>query len=485
MSSAWLLSGNNTQQDDGLILFFNSFTFFIFFAAVFLGYLLLRHREQNWLLLAASCFFYGAWDYRFLLLLFLTITIDYWAAKLIYETKDSSIRKRILFVSIIFNLGILFYFKYANFFLENAIIILASFGIHVKPVTLNILLPVGISFYTFQSMSYTVDVFRRRINPTEKFTDYALYVSFFPQLVAGPIERGTHLLPQILLPRTISFAKIQLGFYYICSGLFLKVFLADNLARLVDPIFAAHQAQTGFCYLLTGYAFAFQIYGDFAGYSWMAKGLGAMLGFEIMDNFNLPYFSKNPQDFWRRWHISLSSWLRDYLYIPLGGNRGGRMKVIRNLFITMLLGGLWHGANMTFIVWGIFHALILAIYHIIKNKKILCRTGNFIKIIFFFHVIVISWYFFRAENFSQIEIIFSSLCNNFHFDIIGNRLFIIKILFYISPVVFMQTIQYITNNQLVVFSMPIPARALIYCIGFYLFVIFGVTHAHEFIYFQF
>lgn len=477
-------------------MFFNSFTFFIFFSAVFSGCLLLRHREQNWLLLAASCFFYGAWDYRFLLLLFFTVTVDYWAAKLIHTSAEQKTRKRLLLVSIVCNLGILCYFKYANFFLENALLLLKALGFQATPFSLHILLPVGISFYTFQSMSYTIDVFRRRMKPAEKFTDYALYVSFFPQLVAGPIERGTHLLPQILSPRTITFAKIQLGFYYICAGLFLKVFLADNLARLVDPVFATHKVQTGFCYLLTGYAFAFQIYGDFAGYSWIAKGLGAVLGFEIMDNFHLPYFSKNPQEFWRRWHISLSLWLRDYLYIPLGGSKAGTYKTVRNLFITMLLGGLWHGAKMTFVVWGLFHAFLQAIYHLMSRQSVPSHVSSspagysrrifeLAKIIFFFHLLVLSWYFFRAENFAQVQMIFTALFTNFHFSLGEQSLFIQKILFYITPVLVLQTIQYTTDNKLAVLSLPIPVRALIYCIGFYLLVIFGVTHAHEFIYFQF
>lgn len=247
--------------------------------------------------------------------------------------------------------------------------LLNGIGMHVSPMSLQIILPVGISFYTFQSMSYTIDVFRGRVAPVSSIMDYALYVSFFPQLIAGPIERSTHLLPQILSPRRVSFEKIQIGFYYIACGLFLKIFMADNLARLVDPIFATSDPQTGFCYLLTGYAFAFQIYGDFAGYSWMAKGLGAILGFEIMDNFNLPYFSKNPQEFWRRWHISLFSWLRDYLYIPLGGNRKGQVKTVRNLFLTMLLGGLWHGAKMTFVAWGFFHAVLLALHHLVSPSN--------------------------------------------------------------------------------------------------------------------
>lgn len=305
----------------------------------------------------------------FLLLLLLTVVVDYSAARLIHASENEKRRKRTLLFSVFVNLGILSYFKYANFFLENALLLLNSIGFHVDPMTLQIILPVGISFYTFQSMSYTIDVFRGRVAPASNIMDYALYVSFFPQLVAGPIERSSHLLPQILSPRRVSWEKIQIGLYYIASGLFLKIFMADNLARLVNPVFAASDPQTGFCYLLTGYAFAFQIYGDFAGYSWIAKGLGAILGFEIMDNFNLPYFSKNPQEFWRRWHISLSSWLRDYLYIPLGGNRKGQVKTVRNLFLTMLLGGLWHGAKMTFVAWGFFHAVLLALHHLVTGNN--------------------------------------------------------------------------------------------------------------------
>ncbi|WP_339135052.1 MAG: MBOAT family O-acyltransferase [Candidatus Electrothrix sp. GW3-4] len=474
-------------------MIFNSFTFFLFFISVFCCYLLLKQKGQNRLLLVASCFFYGCWDYRFLLLLLLTVVVDYSAARLIHASENEKRRKRTLLFSVFVNLGILSYFKYANFFLENALLLLNSIGFHVDPMTLQIILPVGISFYTFQSMSYTIDVFRGRVAPASNIMDYALYVSFFPQLVAGPIERSSHLLPQILSPRRVSWEKIQIGLYYIASGLFLKIFMADNLARLVNPVFAASDPQTGFCYLLTGYAFAFQIYGDFAGYSWIAKGLGAILGFEIMDNFNLPYFSKNPQEFWRRWHISLSSWLRDYLYIPLGGNRKGQVKTVRNLFLTMLLGGLWHGAKMTFVAWGFFHAVLLALHHLVtgNNKGTGGQQGrggwflNLLKTIFFFHLIVISWYFFRANSFEQVLVIFNALLTDFHLDFAGNTLLIQKVLFYISPVLLMQALRYYLDDQLVIFRLPIPVRALIYSIAFYLVVIFGVTHAHEFIYFQF
>ncbi len=403
-------------------------------------------------------------------------------------------RKQILIVSISINLCILGFFKYFNFFIESAFILLDGIGVSVSPLSLHIILPVGISFYTFQSMSYTIDVYRRKVDPVVNVFDYALYVSFFPQLVAGPIERATHLLPQILFPRVVSFDKIKIGVYYIVFGLFLKVFMADNLARLIDPIFAMENGQTGFQYLLAGYGFAFQIYGDFAGYSYMAKGLGAILGFDIMDNFNLPYFARNPQQFWRRWHISLSTWLRDYLYIPLGGSRVGKWKTVRNLFLTMVLAGLWHGAKATFIVWGLFHAVLLATHHCLKqiSPENLMELGalprlllNFVKILFFFHIIVISWYIFRANNLEQVVLILKSIIFEFNFDPIQHKLIIQKLLFYISPLFLFQLIQHHSGNLLILFKMPLLLRTAIYVVVFYLIVIFGVTNAHEFIYFQF
>lgn len=403
-------------------------------------------------------------------------------------------RRRFLFISVAINLCILGFFKYFNFFIENALVLLNGIGVQCSPVSLHIILPVGISFYTFQSMSYVVDVYRRKVKPVTNIFDYALYVSFFPQLVAGPIERATHLLPQILSPRFITFEKIQLGFYYIVFGLFLKVFMADNLARLVDPVFSTHTTQTGFHYLLAGYGFAFQIYGDFAGYSYIAKGLGAILGFDIMDNFNLPYFARNPQQFWHRWHISLSTWLRDYLYIPLGGSRGGVLKTVRNVFLTMVLGGLWHGAKMTFVTWGFFHGILLAMHHLVGKVYQGYFSGvrgkhssfiNLLKILFFFHFIVISWYFFRANSLEQVFVIFKVLFTDFGYDFVRDKIFIYKLIFYISPLLLFQLVQYHTDDPLVIFRMPVLLRTVIYLAVFYLIVIFGVSSAQEFIYFQF
>src|SRR3989338_2546534 len=310
---------------------FNSLQFAIFFVVVYSLYLVLDHRAQNQMLLVASYIFYGAWDWRFLGLLFVTTLIDYLVALKIHATQDTGKRKFLLLISLISNLAILGFFKYFNFFTSSLHELLSVFGMPLSIRTLHIVLPVGISFYVFQSLSYTIDVYRRKLEPTKIFFDFALFVTYFPQLVAGPIERATHLLPQILKPRRFSLGQFYEGSYLIFWGLFQKVFVADNLAAIVNPVFAASPPYDGAKVLLALYAFAFQIYCDFAGYSNIARGLGRCMGFDIMVNFTLPYFAKNPREFWQRWHISLSQWLRDYLYVPLGGNRKGKFRTYLNM----------------------------------------------------------------------------------------------------------------------------------------------------------
>ena len=291
---------------------FNSLQFAIFFVVVYGLYLVLDHRAQNRMLLVASYIFYGAWDWRFLGLLFVTTLIDYLVALKIHATQDTGKRKFLLLISLISNLAILGFFKYFNFFTSSLHELLSVFGMPLSIRTLHIVLPVGISFYVFQSLSYTIDVYRRKLEPTKFFFDFALFVAYFPQLVAGPIERATHLLPQILKPRRFSLGQFYEGSHLIFWGLFQKVFVADNLAAIVNPVFAASPPYDGAKVLLALYAFAFQIYCDFAGYSNMARGLGKCMGFDIMVNFNLPYFAANPREFWQRWHISLSQWLFDH-----------------------------------------------------------------------------------------------------------------------------------------------------------------------------
>ena len=317
-------------------------------------------RLQNGILLIASYVFYGFWDWRFLALLFVSTVVDYNLALLIEKSESPGERKALLAASICVNLGILGFFKYFGFFAESFASLLNSFGFQSSTPFFNIVLPVGISFYTFQTMSYTIDVYRRKLPATRNFFDFALFVSFFPQLVAGPIERATKLLPQVLQPRKFSQSNFVEGFYLIILGLFKKVVIADNMAPIVNYIFSRDVSTLSGAEVLVGvYAFAFQIYGDFAGYTDIARGVAKWLGFDLMLNFRMPYFATSPSDFWQRWHISLSSWLRDYLYIPLGGNRQGTLLTYRNLMLTMVLGGLWHGAAWTFVAWGFFHGLIL------------------------------------------------------------------------------------------------------------------------------
>ena len=317
-------------------MLFNSLEFLVFFALVYGLYRVLGHRGQNRMLLLASYVFYGAWDWRFLSLILISTLVDYQAGLKIASSDQRGQKRFWLFCSVATNLSLLGFFKYFNFFAENLAGLFGLFGIQLDPVTLRIVLPVGISFYTFQTMSYTIDIYRGKLAPTRSLPDFALFVAFFPQLVAGPVERARNLLPQILAPRTVTREGFFQGCFLIGWGLFEKVFIADNLARIVDPVFATDGSWGGATILLACYAFAFQIFCDFDGYSNIARGIGKCLGFEIMINFNLPYFAVNPSDFWKRWHISLSSWLRDYLDIPRGGIRSGTWMTYRNLALTML-----------------------------------------------------------------------------------------------------------------------------------------------------
>lgn len=384
-------------------MLFNSYVFWIFLALVWAMYRILPHRGQNLLLLGASYFFYGCWDWRFLPLILTTTLVNYYTAIGI-ESSDSPKRHQFLMAaSATVSLGLLAYFKYMGFFAESAADLLTTLGFHPSWSTLNIVLPVGISFYTFQTMSYTIDVYRGKIKATHSIPDFALYVAYFPQLVAGPIERSSSLMPQITHPRRKRVGDFSEGLNLVLMGLFLKVVVADNLGFIADGIFAAEKGSlTGTEAMVGIYCFAFQIYGDFAGYSAIARGVSKWFGIDLMTNFRMPYLARNPSDFWQRWHISLSSWLRDYLYIPLGGNRGSSFKVYRNLMLTMLLGGLWHGAGWTFLAWGGIHGAILCIYRVLGEKVKLPGTwGRIIATVGFFHLVCLAWLFFRADSFAQ------------------------------------------------------------------------------------
>ena len=384
-------------------MLFNSFVFWAFFVVVLALYRVLPHKGQNRLLLVASYVFYGYWDWRFLSLILISTVVDFFVAHQIEGTDARAARKRWVALSVCVNLGILAFFKYYGFFAAELNELLAAIGLRGYLPLLEILLPVGISFYTFQTISYSVDVFRGQTRPARDFLDFALYVSFFPQLVAGPIERSHRLLPQVETPRSVTGRDRAVGLYLIAFGLFKKIVIADNMAVIANFAFLQPEGELQAGMVLLGvYAFAFQIYGDFSGYSSIAQGLARLMGFELMWNFRMPYFSGSPSEFWLRWHISLSSWLRDYLYIPLGGNRAGSIRTARNLSATMLLGGLWHGANWTFILWGAFHGLILVIYRgfpALGGDSAATRGWSRIaRVLLTFHLVCLGWVFFRAES---------------------------------------------------------------------------------------
>lgn len=387
---------------------FNSIQYAIFLPVVLGLYWSLRHRAQNVLLLVASYLFYGAWDWRFLSLLWISTVIDYVVGRALGSTDDERRRKQWLAVSLVSNLGILGLFKYAGFFVQSASDGLEALGLQANPWTLEILLPVGISFYTFQTLSYTIDVYRRHMEPTRNLLDFATFVSFFPQLVAGPIERASHLLPAISRPRErLSLDQVRSGLLLILIGLFKKVAIADVMAVQVNRTFADADAGTAHWVTLVAgtYAFALQIYGDFSGYSSIARGSARLFGIELMVNFDQPYLSRTITEFWRRWHISLSSWLRDYLYIPLGGNRKGPRRTSINLALVMLLGGLWHGAAWTFVVWGALHGTYLAFERMNgwerKDPRRPLARSQVGEILITFHLVCLSWVFFRADSLRQ------------------------------------------------------------------------------------
>ena len=343
-------------------MLFNSFEFAAFLTIVLIGYSLLRTRAQNIWLLCASYTFYGFWDWRFLTLIAFSTTVDYLIARRIDRTDTDSLRKRLLYLSLLSNLGLLCFFKYFNFFVDSFVVLGAQLGLNLDTPALRLLPPVGISFYTFQSMAYSVDVYRRELKSERNFITFALFISYFPQLVAGPIERANRLLPQFREQRQVTLEGVRSGLVLILIGLFKKVVIADNAGVVVNRIFADIQSSSSATLVAGGILFSLQIYCDFSGYSNMARGMSRLLGIRLVENFKTPYLAANISEFWRRWHISLSQWLRDYLYIPIGGSRHGELRTHRNLIFTMLLGGLWHGAAWTFVVWGLLNGLYLIVH---------------------------------------------------------------------------------------------------------------------------
>nr|WP_321356424.1 MBOAT family O-acyltransferase [uncultured Draconibacterium sp.] len=353
-------------------MIFNSIDFAIFLPIVFILYWFVLNktiRLQNLLIVFASYTFYGWWDWRFLFLMFFSTVVDYSVGLRLAKQQDPLIRKALLYASIFVNLGLLGFFKYYNFFTENFCAAFTFLGVSVKANTLDVILPLGISFYTFQTMSYSIDAYKRKLTPTNDFIAFAGFVSFFPQLVAGPIERASNLLPQFLTNRTFNYAKAADGMRQILWGLFKKIVIADNCATYVDMFYATPESQSGSNLLLGAILFALQVYCDFSGYSDIAIGTARLFGFNLARNFAFPFFSRNMAEFYRRWHISLFAWLKDYLYIPLGGNRHGLLKKIRNTFIVFIACGLWHGAGWTFLLWGVVTAIYFIPLSIQKKHK--------------------------------------------------------------------------------------------------------------------
>ncbi len=534
-------------------MLFNSYPFAYFFLLFFPLYWLLPHRPQNLVLLAGSYFFYGCWDWRFLSLLVISTVMDYGCGLAVDHFQDPRRRKLCVAASMALNLGMLGYFKYVGFFATSLHALALRLGWDIPQWQLDVALPIGISFYTFQSMSYVIDVYRRDIRPTRNLLEFAAFVSFFPHLVAGPIMRPTTLLPQIEQPRRFDFDRFYRGAYLIFWGLTKKVVVADNLALLVNDLYGKWQTHDGGRALFAMNAFAFQIYCDFSGYTDAARGIAKCLGFELALNFNLPYFATSPKEFWNRWHISLSSWLRDYLYIPLGGNRGDRARwagnlmlaaavaglgvglgmyagatpgvqklltkapwlpgvagfllaagclaivlirpgtpamVQRNLMLTMVIGGLWHGASWTFVLWGFYQGALLIGHKLAEPwlKRVqptdpveaACWKG--LRIFVTFHLVCVGWVLFRAQSLDQALGLLGAIVRR---PAIPPAAVMVPVLVCVIPLLLVQLAQYLARDLEVVFRTPWYVRSVFYTILFYAFVIGGEFGGGQFLYFQF
>ena len=439
-------------------MLFNSFIFLIFLGVVLpVFYLLPNKKSKNLFLLVASYFFYGYWDWRFCFLILISTLIDFFVGKSLVN-KTGKQRKLLLGVSLLANLGILGFFKYFNFFIDSFSNLSESFGWSVDFLHLNIILPVGISFYTFQTLSYTIDIFRNELKPIDDIIDFALFVAFFPQLVAGPIERAKALLPQLSKKMKPSKEQVRTGVVLIVSGLFRKVLIGDTAGKYVDYIFGHMELYKSIELISALILFSIQIYADFSGYSHIARGTAKLLGVDLMINFRQPYLSRNITEFWRRWHISLSSWLKDYLYISLGGNRKGKIKTHTNLMSTMLLGGLWHGASWNFVIWGGLHGLYLTVHKmILGNRKIdkegmkKITIGNIINIFFTNVLVLFTWLFFRSKSWENTQLFIRKIV---YWESSDYSFWFIKVVFTYLLVILLLDIPEYFNRERICFTMP-------------------------------
>ena len=485
-------------------MLFNSFEFFIFLPLVFLGYWFVFKplKWQNLFVIFISYLFYGWWDWRFLVLIAFTSLCSYLSG--IYLERNEGDRNKQKWISasnITLNLIILCLFKYFNFFSENLGTLFKAFGIQLDFVTLDILLPVGISFYTFQALSYTIDVYQHKIKATHDPIAFFAYISFFPQLVAGPIEKATNLLPQFNRPRTFDYDKAVDGMRQMLWGFFKKMVVADNCALFANGIFENYQTMSGSTLFMGAFFFTIQIYGDFSGYSDIAIGCARLFGINLMQNFNYPYFSRDIAEFWRRWHISLTTWFRDYIYIPLGGSRAGKWKGFRNTMIIFLVNGFWHGANWTFIVWGAYHALLfLPLLLLGKNRKykdvvaegkLFPSFKEIIQMATTFLLVVIGWVIFRAETITQAFEYLKGMCNKSLFTVpkiqglgIG-QILAKEIALFVSIMFLAEWLNRSNAHALQINSLKKTSRYIIYTLVFILIYCFDASNPKGFIYFQF
>jgi alginate O-acetyltransferase complex protein AlgI len=475
---------------------FSSIDFAVFLPIVFILYWFICHKNlkiQNLLIVIASYIFYGWWDWRFLSLILFSTVVDYSVGLKLLNEENTGKRKILLLISIVVNLGFLCFFKYYNFFLDNFIDAFSLFGSEIKSNSLNIILPVGISFYTFQTLSYTIDIYKRKLEPTKDFIAFSAFVSFFPQLVAGPIERATNLLPQFYKKRTFDYDKAVDGMRQILWGLFKKVVIADNCSEYVNMIFSNSSDYSGSTLVLGALFFALQIYGDFSGYSDIAIGTSRLFGFNLMQNFAFPYFSRDIAEFWRRWHISLSTWFRDYLYIPLGGSRGGTWMKVRNIFIIFIVSGFWHGANWTFIAWGALNAIYFLPIMLLGKNRVNTNTvaeGRWFPSLretlqmgttFFFTLI--AWVVFRSETVGQAASYISGIFSVSLFsipDILPTKIFLPILLFILVEWFQRNKKHALELNDTILVYVKYPIYLTLWTLIFFL-----SGNQQEFIYFQF
>lgn len=475
-------------------MIFNSLPFLVFAALFIPLYFILKGRARLLLALAGSYLFYGWWDWRFLSLIALSTLVDYWVGAAVFRSQDEKRRKQLLLLSMVVNLGLLAFFKYFDFFISSFVELLQRFGLQPSLNTLGIILPVGISFYTFQSMSYTIDIYRRKLEPELDVIKFATFVAFWPQLVAGPIVRASEFLPQFGKDHPFDWNRFIRGSAQVLWGFFKKVAIADSLAPVVDQCFSDPMAFGSINMYVAVVFYSFQIYCDFSGYSDIAIGFARILGFDFPANFRTPYFSKNFSEFWTRWHISLSSWLRDYLYIPLGGNRHGTAKTYRNLMLTMLLGGLWHGANWTFVFWGWLHGIYLVVQRLFSNTWVAwMRTlkapawmNAGLSILLVYAFTNLAWIFFRSPDFGTATEVLANMASLQGFSVaqLMNKFFVAKGVLLIGLLLAIEISHQHLNYSSLVMKYPL-FRVASFAILFWMIAFFGTFNSNAFIYFQF